>query len=277
MNYIESEFVKRFGEQEGIILFKKLNNSKKNASRRQIEVDLNWDDINLLAKPLLGYGFCDYTGQPFGEDDMKPSIERIDSNLGYVRGNICIVTVMANRVKNYIYDSTEDKSTLQPEHKDVIRQMMQNCTGDHMEQLKKKYIPKTNDKLEETIVKKEVQVEKEVMLEDVAEAVEDKQIPEDIRMAEQYASWLRFMIKAGYEVTLTFFEYKNLVKAKRCFITGRELGQDMQPVIFDLNGKIEKTNVKFASEEAAKAMNNLIDKTGMTMQELVSSFKKTIK
>lgn len=277
MEYIEGQFRARYGATQGEVIYKKLSNSKRHARGRGIEVDLQWEDIDLLAKPLLGEGLCDYTGQPFGEDDMKPSIERIDADKGYVRGNICIVTMRANMAKNYLYDMPDTPSKFNPELKETVRQMMDYCTGEHMERLKKKYVPqgcKNNEDEENKLEKHEIDIIQKYGQQESTEPC----IHEDIGLAEKYSSWLRFMIKNGYDVTLSFSEFKVLVKAKRCFITGKELKDTaILPVIFDKKGKVERGNVRFASEAAANALNNLVDKSGMTVQELISNLKKIVK
>lgn len=284
MNYVSEYFENRYGAEEGLLIYKKLRNSKNHARTRKIEVDLDWEDIDLLAKPLLGYGFCDYTGEPFGEDDMKPTIERIDASKGYVRGNICIVTLRANMAKNYIYDLPDISTTISPECKEAVRLMMQNCTGEHMESLKNKYVPK---KSKDNAISEEKTVttpEKVEVIDEVKEEVvisEEKPtapaIPEDIQIAEMYSRWLRAMLSQGYEVTMTFSEFKTLVKSKRCFITGQPLDESKLPVMLDPKGNIERSNIKFANENAANALNKLLDQTGLTVSKLVSNLKKTVK
>jgi len=34
------------------------------------------------------------------ERELKPSIDRIIPRLGYVKGNVCVISVRANRIKN---------------------------------------------------------------------------------------------------------------------------------------------------------------------------------
>lgn len=275
MQYVAEQFMNRYGEQEGTILYKKLNNSKKHARSRGIEVSFDWQDIDMLAKPLLGYGLCDYTGQPFGEDDMKPSIERIDAAKGYERGNVCIVTVRANNAKNYIYDMKGQVSTFTPLIKETVRQMMETCTGDYMENLKTKYVPKINRVEDNQLEPHEVDIIQQYK--DPEPEIEKPSLPDDVALAEQYAKWLRFMLKEGFDTVLSFADFKAMVKVKRCFITGQPLNDDKQPVILDPRGKIERGNVKFANAEPAEALNKLIDKSGLCMQDLVSNLKKIIK
>lgn len=56
--------------------------------------DIEWN----LTCPILGIPL-DYTTQGPRQEN-SPSFDRIDSNLGYVKGNVCIISWRANRIKN---------------------------------------------------------------------------------------------------------------------------------------------------------------------------------
>ena len=80
---------------------------KKSAKKRGLEFNLTTSDLDEIGFPLtcpiLGIPLKWHTGKP--QDDSY-SFDRIDSALGYVKGNIQILSVKANRAKNNL---TEDE------------------------------------------------------------------------------------------------------------------------------------------------------------------------
>lgn len=73
--------------------------SKKRAKIKGIEFDLKPTDIPQIPKycPVLGIKIkANTTHKPL---DSSPSIDRIDSTKGYVKGNIRIISNRANRIK----------------------------------------------------------------------------------------------------------------------------------------------------------------------------------
>jgi hypothetical protein len=77
------------------------NHLKNSAKKRGIDFDLTLIDINELSFPItcpiLGIPLHYHRGKP--EDDSY-SIDRIDNNLGYVSGNLQVISFKANRAKN---------------------------------------------------------------------------------------------------------------------------------------------------------------------------------
>lgn len=81
-------------------LKKLLSNLRNSAKRRGIEFDLDLVDLNELSFPLT----CPILGIELGFFDKvcdnSYSIDRIDNNLGYIVGNIIVISFRANRIKN---------------------------------------------------------------------------------------------------------------------------------------------------------------------------------
>ena len=71
------------------------NRAKSRAKQKGREFDLDLSDIILPE-------VCPVLGKPFvyGDPDWTYSIDRIDSNKGYIKGNINIVSNRANMLKN---------------------------------------------------------------------------------------------------------------------------------------------------------------------------------
>jgi len=78
---------------------KKLHNKKANMKKNGVEFTVGWGDIHWPTHcPVLGLEldyFCD------GEDrDKWASFDRIDCTKGYVPGNVGILSMKANRIKD---------------------------------------------------------------------------------------------------------------------------------------------------------------------------------
>ena len=73
--------------------------AKENSKRRDCEFNLDVEDIVIPKKcPYLGLEIC--FGVENREQDNYYSIDRIDSTKGYVKGNIQVISLLANTMKN---------------------------------------------------------------------------------------------------------------------------------------------------------------------------------
>ena len=75
------------------------NNSKHRAMRKGLEFNLELDDIPQIPEycPVLGLKL-DVNAKSF--QDNSPTLDRIDSSKGYVKGNIRIISYRANMLKS---------------------------------------------------------------------------------------------------------------------------------------------------------------------------------
>jgi hypothetical protein len=72
-----------------------LKDAKYRAAKRNIPFNLTIDDIDVpLRCPVLG--FVLRRRNP----ERAPSLDRIIPDLGYVRGNVIVVSALANRIKS---------------------------------------------------------------------------------------------------------------------------------------------------------------------------------
>ncbi len=74
--------------------------AKKRAMKRGFDFDLEIEDIPEIPKkcPILGIEIkVNTTNKPL---NSSPSLDRIDNNKGYVKGNIQIISNRANRIKS---------------------------------------------------------------------------------------------------------------------------------------------------------------------------------
>lgn len=79
-----------------------LNKARSSAKVRGLEFNLELSDI-IIPK------YCPYFNVPldtWGAKDFVPSIDRIDSSKGYVKGNIEIISYLANKMK---HTATQDQ------------------------------------------------------------------------------------------------------------------------------------------------------------------------
>lgn len=81
------------------------NRVKSRANKHGIEFTILVADIVIPAKcPILGIDIV-----PFSGGDNSPSVDRINSNKGYTKDNIAIISNRANRIKN---NSTKEELLL---------------------------------------------------------------------------------------------------------------------------------------------------------------------
>ena len=74
--------------------------ARNRAVHRGLEFDITRSDIIVPAIcPVFGIELK-YTGGKCGGYDNSPSLDRIDSSKGYVKGNIWVISWKANRLKN---------------------------------------------------------------------------------------------------------------------------------------------------------------------------------
>lgn len=305
-DYNGDVFVKMFGP-EGQQLRNRMARKRREAQERHLEYNLTTADVAMFGHKLLANGCCDYSGLPLQKHDpsdaqsirYSPTLERIDDKKGYIRGNVCVVMQRVNQLKDVLLDKVVNtKISAGDQH--LIRHMVENMNKLSMESLKDRYVPKhelvltdegeiveyteelkaqadaESDKLVlHGIANHSITVDKDVeFVPEEAEKVVVPSMPEDVIIAEKYAALLKYLAKTGKEITISFAHFKAAYKAKRCFITGKDLTPNMLPVIMDHNKPIETGNLKFAEEKAASALNDLCVATGLSVADLVKNLKK---
>lgn len=84
---------------------KKMINIHQSAADRKLEFNLSFEYV----KRLLEYKTCYYTGKTFTEEGSESrSFDRIDSDLGYIEGNVVSCTIDINGKKsNLSYEEIE--------------------------------------------------------------------------------------------------------------------------------------------------------------------------
>lgn len=78
-----------------------VNNAKIRATKHGVPFSLTVADISIPeCCPVFGVTFSRPTGRARGPGDYSPSLDRIDPALGYVAGNIRVISYRANRISN---------------------------------------------------------------------------------------------------------------------------------------------------------------------------------
>lgn len=86
-------------ERNSDVKYRLLRSCKQSASRRGLEFSITADNLEIPAQcPYLGVQLTNVLGEGF--QDYNPSIDRIDNTLGYVPGNVEIISVLANKMKS---------------------------------------------------------------------------------------------------------------------------------------------------------------------------------
>jgi hypothetical protein len=86
-----------------------ISNDKRNKARReskerrllhgaQKRSNLKGLEINIKLEDIIIPPTCIYLGIPL--DSTNASLDRIDSTKGYIKGNIQVISALANRMKN---------------------------------------------------------------------------------------------------------------------------------------------------------------------------------
>lgn len=93
-NWIKNDYQSEEDRIRGYII----RNLKCNAKRRQLDFDLHWKDIELPQTcPLLGIPLDYYNSN---NSPNHATVDRIDNSLGYIKGNVWIVSRLANTMKS---------------------------------------------------------------------------------------------------------------------------------------------------------------------------------
>lgn len=284
----------KFTPEEIARLESRLQNKKSNAKKRGIECKLTMEDIAMLGPKLLGHGICDYTGLPFstklvnspdGCDNPKyPTIERIDDQVGYVRGNVCVVMQRANKLKDNLVDKKTPTSITDPVDREIVQGLILNMSKEHMEKLKTKYIPQkenemnTDEIMQNTANNISVSYEK-APAQDVTTAEKSAQVelPDDVAVALAYANYCNTFAKVGMSVSVTYAQFKAKYSRKVCALTGEKLSEEPKSVlILDLDIGFAKDNFIIVSKTMEKALTQLMISTKMSLPKVAAMLSKVV-
>lgn len=82
------------------LLHKLVLRAKNRAKKNGWEFTINEADVSIPARcPVLGIKLALGLGSR-GAKDFSPTLDRMDNTKGYVKGNVCVLSWRANRLKN---------------------------------------------------------------------------------------------------------------------------------------------------------------------------------
>ena len=74
------------------------HNAKRRAKDQRVPFDIHYSDISIPERcPVLGLVLESGVGK---SSDNSPSLDKIKPEFGYVKGNICVISSKANRIKS---------------------------------------------------------------------------------------------------------------------------------------------------------------------------------
>jgi hypothetical protein len=95
-----NEYMNAYRRRPENIPYRLLTEAKYRAGKRGLAFDITQDDVVVPEFcPVLGLEMrsCPNGGGP---GDTSPTLDRIDSTKGYVKGNVWVISGRANRIKN---------------------------------------------------------------------------------------------------------------------------------------------------------------------------------
>lgn len=97
----EKKYILKEGVDSFInICYKKYKNKRTNCKRLGIPFDIDFNDIYFPTHcPILGTKLV-YSNNSTNMADNIPSFDRLNPKLGYIKGNVKIISYRANRIKN---------------------------------------------------------------------------------------------------------------------------------------------------------------------------------
>ena len=100
---------KKFRDSEGGRRYRLLENARRRAKKKGLKCSITLDDITVPSVcPLLGIKI--HLGGDGIYNMNSPSLDRIDNAKGYVKGNVAVISLKANKLKSDL--SLEELRTL---------------------------------------------------------------------------------------------------------------------------------------------------------------------
>lgn len=223
---------------------KKRSQTLKN---RNVGWELSFEDYKTLKSKQTD---CDYTGLPFSEDDIRyfASIERIDKNLPYRKDNCCMVTTIANQLKDSIEEG--DEGNLRIKDLELVKKIKYTLENNTRLELASKYFPELTEEI--------IMSDKE----------DNKTMHTDVEVARYYAEFS--VGEDDFQVSFATFKRKYL--KTKCELSGKGFDKNNHY----LNKKITKKDyTKPFSDDNIQVMclvfDNMLKNDLFTKKELLKA------
>lgn len=98
-NSRKAEHAKRFRDSEKGRHYRLLENARRRAKKHNLEISITMDDYEIPKRcPLLKIQI--QLGGDSHFNMNSPSLDRIDNSRGYVKGNVAVISLKANKIKS---------------------------------------------------------------------------------------------------------------------------------------------------------------------------------
>ena len=83
-----------------------VRSAKQRALKKGLDFNITYEDFEIPERcPLLGIPLIKHVGDGNAKDD-SPSLDRIKPELGYIKGNVWVISRKANEIKNNVNSDT---------------------------------------------------------------------------------------------------------------------------------------------------------------------------
>ena len=254
---------------DAAIVHRKLKSKKqKVAGVKDIDLSLKFV-VEHLAAGLCCKEPCALTGVQMVDSssiktDLTPTLDRIDNSLGYIDGNVNVISSKANSVKSAFEDSKESRVKVDLETKDILRKMFIKASHCNMQIENPTALPEEIKEIFE--IKEE---EDEIFYGDGHNT--------DVKVALSYAAFACEIGDLNKKLNIPFARYKIAFNAKRCFITGNILEDDKVPMITDNSeDEVNANIIRFTTPALKEIVTNLMDETGLSLNKIVNNLIKKV-
>ena len=257
------------------------NAKKQSCTDRMISFDLSLDQWKALWK-LQETETCAYLNLPFNNSkkDHGATIERIKDGIGYTISNICLVTKLANDLKNNYVFLGKDLKGVSSTNRSYIHRINKilNC----QDNIDKVLLPYTEAfaKLKDTnsirIKKQNTEKTKQQVI-----AAEAKKWEDELSFAKHYISIVEELSQVGVELQITLGTLKkSLGRCNKCQVSGEVFTNIEDKWLFIINKSLPVTsdNVKVTTRNVRNAMDLLtrvctIDKLALNIHKIQNKEK----
>lgn len=248
---------------------------KANCIERMIKFDMTLEEWKVLMNMQLTET-CAYTNLPFdnSKNGQRVSVERVFDEKGYTTDNVCLVTTLANALKNdyvFLEGSVKKLNSTQKGYVHRIKKIL--SSQENIDKILAPYKEAFESlKSKNSILIKEqnrLKAEKESK-----EKLQDKYFQE-ILFAEYYNNLAKSYINEGKLLEMTIGECKKVVKnCTKDSITGEVFKKldDKDLWVIDDSKPINKNNIKVVHSTTKKGLQLLLQST--TISQLSLSLHK---
>jgi len=272
---------------------KMYDRKKTNAKRRGIVCDITKSQYRLIMSYMKNKPCCAYTGKEFDfsdpKSDMYPTLERIDSSLPYVLGNVVWVGATVNYIKGTLENKLCKTTTIELDKLETFKVaaevLLDNTEAIEEANKLKEYV--LNNLSESNIIESTGETEMiaknetEILTESVEqiEKLEPKTKHNDVDFAVKYANIANIFCEKGYSFELSFSEYKRLMSKKCCSLTGIQFDEDSQRSLYVLNkdAPITNKNVLVVTKNIRQSLDKFVQDAKLSSEQTKNVFEQIVK